>query len=180
MGKIAVGNLKYGQNYSCLVHSRAKADVKGKVEAAVAEGATVLVGEANGGNCPESANSNDAYFNPVVLSNVSETNPAFQGEIFGPVWAVSSFPSNDVKTAIRLHNGNEYGLGGGIFSKDVAKAERIAVEELDTGMVAVNDFVRSDPSLPFGGAKSASGMGRECSYFGMHEFLNIKTVNVKA
>ena len=79
--------------------------------------------------------------------------------------------------AIRIANDSPFGLGGAVLSGDVARAERIAAEDIDAGMVFVNLNVRSDPRLPFGGVKQ-SGYGREVSNFGIREFCNIKTVVV--
>ena len=79
---------------------------------------------------------------------------------------------------MRIANDSIYGLGGGIISKNRARAEKMAAEELQAGSCFVNDFVHSDPHLPFGGTKQ-SGYGRELGSFGIHEFVNIKTVYVK-
>jgi succinate-semialdehyde dehydrogenase / glutarate-semialdehyde dehydrogenase len=76
-----------------------------------------------------------------------------------------------------LANDSDFGLGAAIFSRDVEYAEQVGKELIDAGMVFINDFVRSDPRLPFGGIKH-SGYGRELSHFGIHEFCNIKTVFV--
>ena len=103
--------------------------------------------------------------------------PAFDEELFGPVAAIIAVDS--LEQAIELANQSEFGLGGGIFSADVAKAEQIASTEIDSGACFVNDFVKSDPRLPFGGVKD-SGYGRELSEQGIHEFVNVKTVCVQA
>jgi len=72
-------------------------------------------------------------------------------------------------------NDSVFGLGGAIIAKDLARAEKLAVERIESGTVFVNDAVRSDPRLPFGGIKE-SGYGRELSGFGIREFVNIKTI----
>jgi len=69
-------------------------------------------------------------------------------------------------------------LGAAVFTKDKAKGERIAKEELEAGCCFVNSFVKSDPRLPFGGIKT-SGFGRELSHYGIKEFVNVKTVWVE-
>jgi succinate-semialdehyde dehydrogenase / glutarate-semialdehyde dehydrogenase len=95
--------------------------------------------------------------------------------VFGPVAAV--IEASDEEDAIRIANDSQFGLGSGVITNDLARGERIAAEEIDAGISFVNENVRSDPRLPFGGVKQ-SGYGRECSYFGIREFTNIKTVLV--
>jgi succinate-semialdehyde dehydrogenase/glutarate-semialdehyde dehydrogenase len=101
--------------------------------------------------------------------------PAFREELFGPVACI--IPASDEATAIKLANDSVFGLGAAVFSRDIEKAKRIATHQLEAGTCVVNDFVRSDPLLPFGGIKQ-SGYGRELSYFGIREFVNVKTVYV--
>ena len=79
--------------------------------------------------------------------------------------------------AVAAANNTEYGLGAAIWSRDTARAERLA-KRIQAGFVAINDMVKSDPRLPFGGVKK-SGVGRELSHYGLKEFVNIKTVVVK-
>ena len=101
--------------------------------------------------------------------------PVFDEETFGPVAAVIKV--KDETEAISVANNTDYGLGAGIFTQDLEKGERIAREQIQTGNVFVNDFVKSDPRLPFGGIKN-SGYGRELSVHGIKEFTNIKTIYV--
>lgn len=117
-----------------------------------------------------------AYYPPTVLRNIKPGIPAFDEEIFGPVAAL--IKAKDEEEAINLANESIFGLGAAVFTKDKEKGERIAKENLNAGCCFVNDFVRSDPRLPFGGIKK-SGYGRELSPFGIKEFVNIKTVYVK-
>ncbi len=117
-----------------------------------------------------------AYYPPTVLTKVKKGMPAYDDELFGPVAAI--IEAKDEKDAMRIANDSIYGLGGGIISKNRARAEKLAAEELQAGSCFVNDFVHSDPHLPFGGTKQ-SGYGRELGSFGIHEFVNIKTVYVK-
>jgi acyl-CoA reductase-like NAD-dependent aldehyde dehydrogenase len=76
-----------------------------------------------------------------------------------------------------MANDTAYGLGASIWTRDLPRGERIA-RELEAGFVAINDIVKSDPRLPFGGIKK-SGIGRELSEYGLKEFVNIKSVVVK-
>jgi len=117
-----------------------------------------------------------AFYPPTILTDVKPGMPAFDEELFGPVAAI--VPAKDENDAIALANNSVFGLGAAIFTKDIARGEKIAVEKLEAGSCFVNDFVKSDPRLPFGGIKQ-SGYGRELSDFGIREFVNIKTVYVK-
>lgn len=116
------------------------------------------------------------YYTPGALTGVKKGMPAYQEELFGPVAVI--IEAKDIADAVRIANDSEYGLGSGIFSANRKLAEQIARNELEAGNSFVNDFVHSDPRLPFGGIKS-SGYGRELGVFGMREFVNIKTVYVK-
>ena len=109
---------------------------------------------------------------PTVLTHVLPGQPAFEEELFGPVWAVTSFDSES--EAIRLANASSFGLGASVWSVDEARINRL-IGTLETGNVFVNDFVRSDPRLPFGGVKR-SGHGKELGEMGFFEFVNWKTV----
>jgi succinate-semialdehyde dehydrogenase/glutarate-semialdehyde dehydrogenase len=116
------------------------------------------------------------FYPPSILRNVSRNMPAYNEELFGPGASISTF--NTEEEAINIANDHVYGLGGAVFTKDIEKGEYIARELINSGSVQVNDFVRSDPRLPFGGTKQ-SGFGRELSAFGIREFVNIKTVCVR-
>ncbi|GHA13203.1 succinate-semialdehyde dehydrogenase [Arenicella chitinivorans] len=145
-------------------------ELHSQVQRSIEAGATRLLG----GEVPDLAG---AYYPPTILSNVQPGMPAFDEELFGPVAAIIAVDS--LEQAIELANQSDFGLGGGIFSADVATAEQIASSEIDSGACFVNDFVKSDPRLPFGGVKD-SGYGRELSEQGIHEFVNVKTVCVRA
>lgn len=125
-----------------------------------------------GGKIPDDIG---AFYPPTVLSEVKKGMPAYDDEMFGPVAAVISASSLD--EAVRVANDSVFGLGGGVFTPDLSLGEQLAVEEIDAGSVFVNGTVVSDPKLPFGGIKE-SGYGRELSSFGIHEFVNIKTIVV--
>jgi succinate-semialdehyde dehydrogenase/glutarate-semialdehyde dehydrogenase len=137
-----------------------------QVEDSVAKGARCLLG----GTIP---NRRGAYYPPTVLTDVTKGMPAFDEEVFGPVAAV--VPVKDEEQAIATANDTAFGLGGGVFTRDLARGEHIAAELIDSGMVFVNEHVSSDPRLPFGGIKE-SGYGRELSHYGIKEFVNIKAV----
>lgn len=116
-----------------------------------------------------------AFYPPTILTNVKPGMPAYDDEIFGPVAAVIRV--KDEAEAIRLANDTSFGLGSCVFTTDVTRGEKIARDQLEAGCCFVNQFVTSDPRLPFGGIK-ASGFGRELSHLGIREFVNIKTVFV--
>ena len=98
--------------------------------------------------------------------------PAYDEELFGPVAAI--IPVRDEAEAVTVANDTPYGLGAAVFSRNRARAREIA-RQLEAGMVFINDFVRSDPSLPFGGIKQ-SGFGRELGRPGLRAFVNLKTL----
>ncbi|MCA1801970.1 MAG: NAD-dependent succinate-semialdehyde dehydrogenase [Rhodothermaceae bacterium] len=126
-----------------------------------------------GGEIPDSPGS---WYPPTVLTGVTKGMPAFDEEIFGPVAAIIT--AKDEKEAIKLANDSIFGLGASVFTRDVLRGKKIAELELEAGCCFVNQFVKSDPRLPFGGIKE-SGYGRELSWFGIREFMNIKTVYIK-
>lgn len=169
-----VASKTYGKDYGPLVHSAARKEVAKQVIDSQAAGAKLLAGGVDI-PAPE-GDTGGAFMAPTVLTDVKPGMVAFDGEIFGPV--ISIVEAEDEAAALKLANQTEFGLGGAVFTKDVAKGEHIAAQEIEAGMCFVNDFVRSDPSLPFGGVKN-SGIGRECAVVGMHEFVNMKTVCVK-
>jgi succinate-semialdehyde dehydrogenase/glutarate-semialdehyde dehydrogenase len=116
-----------------------------------------------------------AFYPATVLANVPAGSPAHREELFGPVAAV--IRAEDEAEAIRIANDSPFGLGAAVFSRDAARAERIAARELEAGCCFVNSLVRSDPRLAFGGIKE-SGYGRELGGYGIKEFVNLKTVYV--
>ena len=140
-----------------------------QVQQSIANGATCVLG----GVIPE---GKGAFYPPTVLTNVKKGMPAYDDELFGPVASIITVP--DEQEAVRVANDSVFGLGAAVFTQDLAKGERIAATELEAGCCFVNTFVKSDPRLPFGGVKE-SGYGRELSYYGIKEFVNIKTVFVK-
>ncbi|HET8726852.1 MAG TPA: NAD-dependent succinate-semialdehyde dehydrogenase [Alphaproteobacteria bacterium] len=139
-----------------------------QVEASIAKGARLLLG----GAVPDDPG---AYYPPTVLTDVRKGMPAYEEELFGPVAAI--IPVRDEEEAIVAANDSMFGLGGCVITRDLERGERIAAEKIESGAVFVNEPVRSDPRLPFGGIKE-SGYGRELSGYGIKEFVNIKTVYV--
>jgi succinate-semialdehyde dehydrogenase/glutarate-semialdehyde dehydrogenase len=115
-----------------------------------------------------------AWYPPTILSHVSPGMPAYDEEIFGPVYSVILISSDE--EAIQVANATRFGLGANIWTKDIKKAEEIA-SRLITGSVAINDIVKSDPRYPLGGTK-ASGYGRELGKEGIREWVTAKSVVV--
>ncbi len=114
------------------------------------------------------------YFEPTVLSGVTPEMPVFKEETFGPAIGITTFKTDE--EAVTLSNKSPFGLGVSIFTTDTEKAKKLS-HQFDEGAVFVNELVKSDPRLPFGGVK-ISGYGRELSSHGIKEFMNIKTVYI--
>jgi len=161
--------LEPGVDLGPLARRDLRDSVHEQVERSVRGGARVLLGG-------KPADGKGAFYPATVLTDVRKGMAAFDEEVFGPVAAV--VPARDEDEAIRLANDSPFGLGAAVFTRDVARGERIAARSLEAGNCFVNAFVRSDPRLPFGGVKE-SGYGRELSHFGIREFVNVKTVYVK-
>jgi len=152
-----------------MVNETARDEIHNQVLRSVEKGAAILLG----GKVPDNPG---AYYPATVLGNVRPGMPAFDEELFGPVAAVIA--AENEAEAIKLANQTPFGLGAAVFTSDIKKGEKIASEQLEAGSCFVNDFVRSDPRLPFGGIK-ASGYGRELSSNGILEFVNSKTVYIR-
>lgn len=125
-----------------------------------------------GGSAPQGAG---AFYPATVVVFEKDHPEVHREEIFGPVASV--FIVKNTEEALKVANSSPYGLGGGIFTRDVKKGKELIEKELQAGFVVVNDYVKSDPRIPFGGIKE-SGYGRELGHFGIMEFVNIKTVAV--
>lgn len=158
-----------GMTMGPLARTDLRDDLHKQVEESVKKGAEVIIG----GEKPE---REGAFYPPTILENVSRGMPAWDEELFGPVAAVIRVRNE--KEAIEVANSSVFGLGAGIFSQDIERAQYIAEKQLQAGCCFINDFVKSDPRLPFGGIKD-SGFGRELSFHGIREFMNIKTVAVR-
>ena len=114
---------------------------------------------------------NGAFYQPAILTEVTKKMPVFQEETFGPAIGITTFKGET--EALQLANATKFGLGVSLFTS-LERAEKL-VPEFQDGAVFLNEIVKSDPRLPFGGTK-ASGYGRELSSFGIREFINIQTV----
>ena len=152
-----------------MVSYEARDEVHEQVLKSIKVGAKLILG----GKIPK---IRGAYYPITLLTNVVPGMPAFDEEIFGPVFSI--IKSKDEENSINLANLSEFGLGASIFTKDLEKGEYIAKTKISAGSCFVNDFVKSDPRLPFGGVKK-SGYGRELASQGMLEFVNMKTIVVK-
>ena len=141
-----------------------------QVTKSVSQGARLVVG----GEVPDRT----GWFYPAtVLADVAPGQVAYGDELFGPAAAI--IRAKDDEDALRIANDSRYGLGGGIFSRDVKRARELATRYFDTGMVFINTFDVASPALPFGGVK-ASGYGREHGPEGLKEFVNIKSIKIPA
>lgn len=170
MGAFAMGDpTKEGTKLGPMQSIEARDEIHEQVEKSIANGARLLLG----GEKPDRPG---AWYPATVLTDVRAGQPAHDEEVFGPVAAIIA--ARDEAEAIAIANASEFGLGSGVLTGDLARGRRIAAEELEAGMSFVNENVRSDPRLPFGGVKH-SGYGRECAAYGIREFVNIKTVQVK-
>ena len=124
-----------------------------------------------GGTTPEGAGA----FYPATVISVDKSNDILNHEVFGPVAPIVTFDTD--AEAIQLANSTDFGLISYVFTKDLARAIRTA-EAIESGMVAINKGVISDPAAPFGGVKQ-SGLGREGGFDGIHEFLETKYIGVE-
>jgi len=148
-------------------------DLDQQVKQSVAAGAKILTGGQR--SKLDGELSRGHFYEPTVLTNIPKDSPAFRDELFGPV--ASLFRISTIDEAIDLANATTFGLGSAAWTNDLTEQQRF-IENLEAGCVFINGMVASDPRLPFGGVKH-SGYGRELSYFGIREFVNIKTVWIK-
>lgn len=145
-----------------------RADLHAQVQRSLAAGAELVIGGSFIG-------TQGAYYAPTILDDVRPGMPAFDEELFGPVAAIVRVKNTE--EALKLANLTQFGLGGSLWTSDTARGEALA-RQIHAGCVFVNGIVKSDPRLPFGGVKD-SGFGRELSYHGIREFVNIKTLWIK-
>jgi len=136
-----------------------------QVAEAVKHGATLLCGG-------EKIERDGAWMTPGVLTDVDPQSHVAKEEVFGPVAML--FRADDIDSAIALANDVPYGLGSSVWTQDADEIERFSVE-VAAGMTAVNAMLASTPEAPFGGIKK-SGHGRELGPWGLHEFMNLKSV----
>ncbi|WPY97221.1 NAD-dependent succinate-semialdehyde dehydrogenase [Christiangramia sp. OXR-203] len=140
-------------------------DLEKQIRDSVDAGANILIGGVRDG----------AYMQPTVLDHVTKEMAVFKEETFGPAIGITRFKT--AEEAIDLVNSSDFGLGVSIFTEDMDFAKYL-IPEFEDGAVFVNELVKSDPRLPFGGTK-ISGYGRELSVDGIQEFVNKKTVYIK-
>jgi succinate-semialdehyde dehydrogenase/glutarate-semialdehyde dehydrogenase len=168
MASLVVGDpLAEATQVGPLVSAAARLEIEAQVQDAVTRGARVLCG----GRRPDRPGF---FYAPTVLAGVTPGMRVAREEVFGPVAPVLVVEDED--EAVRLANDSEFGLGGSVWTRDLARGERVA-RRLEAGATFVNSIVKSDPRLPFGGVKR-SGLGRELSWHGLREFVNVKAVNV--
>ena len=139
--------------------------ISGIVKDAKEKGAEILLGGSE-------IDGKGYFYHPTILTNIKPNMRIAKEETFGPVAPITIVENES--EAVRLANDTEFGLGASIWTKDLAKAEKIS-RRIESGIVSVNNVVISDPRIPFGGIKH-SGFGRELSRYGMLEFVNIKSV----
>ncbi|WP_452228798.1 NAD-dependent succinate-semialdehyde dehydrogenase [Lacinutrix sp. MEBiC02404] len=162
--------LKYGDplnedtEITTLAREDLAIDLQKQVEDAIKKGAQVITGNKR----------DKAYFEPTILTNVNKNMAVFKEETFGPVAPI--FKVKDLEEALALATDSRFGLGTMLFTEDIETAMR-TISRIPDGAFFINEMVKSDPRLPFGGTK-ASGYGRELSKEGIHEFVNIKTVYI--
>ena len=169
----AMSQLKMGRGTDSGIQLGASVSIKERnkiaelVDAAVKAGGKVHTG----GTTPEGAGA----FYPATVISVDKSNDILNHEVFGPVAPIVTFDTD--AEAIQLANSTDFGLISYVFTKDLARAIRTA-EAIESGMVAINKGVISDPAAPFGGVKQ-SGLGREGGFDGIHEFLETKYIGVE-
>lgn len=166
--KAAVQNLKTGNPFAkeTQIGSLARVDLAEEldlqVQKSIQMGARLIIG----------GNRNEAFYEPTILTDVTAEMPVFKEETFGPVAAITTFKTID--EAIKLSNQSEFGLGVSVFTQDI-DFFKTKISSFNEGAVFINEMVKSDPKLPFGGIKK-SGYGRELAEDGIKEFVNVKTV----
>lgn len=151
-----------------LVNAAAVEKVAEHVQDAVSKGATLHTGGKRPTNLP------GFFYEPTVISGFTPRMAVASEETFGPLAAIFTFTTE--QEAVALANSTEFGLAGYFFSENIARVMRVA-RQLECGMVGVNTALISAAESPFGGVKE-SGMGREGSKYGLHEYQNIKSVTI--
>jgi succinate-semialdehyde dehydrogenase/glutarate-semialdehyde dehydrogenase len=164
--KMASGVTK-GAQLGASVSIKERDKIASLVETSISNGAQIKTG----GKTPEG----DGAFYPATVLTVNKDNPILKEEIFGPVAPIVI--TNSDAEAITLANATEFGLIAYVYSRDLKRAIRTA-QALESGMVAINKGVISDPAAPFGGVKQ-SGLGREGGFAGIEEFLETKYIGVE-
>ncbi len=166
MGALRIGRgLEDGVEVGPLIDSAAQEKVAGLVDDAVGRGAEVLVGG-------QKVDRDGYFFQPTVLTGVPRDAAIQREEIFGPVAPIMTFETEE--EALTAANDTDYGLVAYVFTRDLDRAVRVS-EQLETGMIGLNQGIVSNPAAPFGGVKH-SGLGREAGRLGIEEFLEVKYV----
>ncbi|SFN74056.1 succinate-semialdehyde dehydrogenase / glutarate-semialdehyde dehydrogenase [Bizionia echini] len=165
VSNIKIGDpLKDDTELSVLARKDLADTLKKQVDQSVKNGATIKIGNT----------IKDAFFEPTIITDVNPGMPVFDEETFGPVAAIIKV--NNADEAYKMTANSKYGLGSMVFTKDTETAKH-QINQIPDGAFFINELVKSDPRLPFGGTK-ASGYGRELSIEGIHEFVNKKTVYI--
>ena len=165
VSNIKIGDpLKDDTKLSVLARKDLADTLKKQVDQSVKNGATIKIGNT----------IKDAFFEPTIITDVNPGMPVFDEETFGPVAAIIKV--NNADEAYKMTANSKYGLGSMVFTKDTETAKH-QINQIPDGAFFINELVKSDPRLPFGGTK-ASGYGRELSIEGIHEFVNKKTVYI--
>jgi succinate-semialdehyde dehydrogenase/glutarate-semialdehyde dehydrogenase len=138
-----------------------------QVQRAVAKGASVVMGGKR-------LDRPGCFMPPTILTNIRPGNPAYREEFFGPV--ALCFRVRNEDEAVALANDSDFGLGGSVFTRNIARGKRVA-SRINTGMVFINHPTWTAADLPFGGIKN-SGYGHELSTQGIQEFVNKKLVRI--
>jgi len=151
-----------------VVSESALEELQKQIKSCIDSGAELVTGGERVGNT-------GYYLQPTILTNISPAVPSYHEEIFGPVASIIKVA--DDEEAVKVANDTRFGLGASIYTADMNRAKKL-IPQIESGSVFVNELVKSDPRLPFGGIKK-SGVGRELSEEGIKAFTNIKTVYIK-
>lgn len=170
ISKFQIGDgLEDGTTIGPLINEQACKKVEGHVQNAVEKGAVIEYG----GERWHKQGFSHCYFNPTILSNITEDMKIMHEETFGPVLPVQPF--SDETEVITKANDTDYGLAAYVFTENTSTAIRVS-EKLDYGIVGVNDVFPATPEAPFGGVKQ-SGLGKEGGHHGMEEFMEKKLIS---
>jgi len=150
---------------STLARSDIRNTLQNQFDNAKSLGAKVLI---DGGSLP----GEGSFFKPILLENINRKMSVYKQEVFGPIFSLLQF--NGVNEAINIANDSRYGLGASVWTNQTVIQKELSTK-LQAGYISINDYVRSDPRVPFGGVKD-SGYGRELGEDGIKEFTNLKSV----